>query len=84
MQILVTTDQTQGFYAVGVAVDALGARNVAVAAQETGGVWLSSEGGAPSSFRKIGLAGRGHPGPQHPARRPPRLSVGGGGRRGRR
>ena len=57
VQVLVTPDQTQGFYAVGVAVDALGSRNVAVAAQETGGVWLSSEGGAPSSFRKIGLAG---------------------------
>ena len=35
VQILVTADQTQGFYSVGVAVDALGARNVAVAAQET-------------------------------------------------
>ena len=57
VQVLVTPDQTQGFYAVGVAVDALGSRNVAVAAQETGGVWLSSEGGAPSSFRKIGLVG---------------------------
>lgn len=57
LQILVTPDQTQGFYAVAVAVDALGARNVAVAAQGTGGVWLSSDGGAPSSFRSAGLAG---------------------------
>ncbi|MGZ4269542.1 MAG: putative baseplate assembly protein [Solirubrobacteraceae bacterium] len=57
LQILVTPDQTQGFYAVAVAVDALGARNVAVAAQSTGGVWLSSDGGAPSSFRNVGLGG---------------------------
>jgi hypothetical protein len=51
VQILVTPQQTRGFYSVAVAVDALGARNVAVAAQAGGGVWLSSEGGAPQTFR---------------------------------
>jgi Baseplate J-like protein len=52
VQILVITQQqTRGFYSVAVAVDALGARNVAVAAQAAGGVWLSSEGGSPQTFR---------------------------------
>jgi hypothetical protein len=51
VQILVTPQQTRGFYSVAVAVDALGARNVAVAAQAGGGVWLSSEGAAPQTFR---------------------------------
>jgi hypothetical protein len=51
VQILVTPQQTRGFYSVAVAVDALGARNVAVAAQAGAGVWLSSEGGAPQTFR---------------------------------
>jgi hypothetical protein len=51
VQILVTPQSTRGFYSVAVAVDALGARNVAVAAQAGGGVWLSSVGGAPQTFR---------------------------------
>ena len=51
VQILVTPQQTRGFYAVAVSLDALGHRNVAVAAQAGGGVWLSSEGGAPETFR---------------------------------
>ena len=51
VQILVTPQQTRGFYSVAVTKDALGARNVAVAAQAGGGVWLSSEGGAPQTFR---------------------------------
>jgi uncharacterized phage protein gp47/JayE len=50
-QILVTPQQTRGFYAVAVAVDAAGTRNVAVAAQAGGGVWLSSEGGKTQTFR---------------------------------
>ena len=54
LQIQVTPQQTRGFYAVAVAVDAAGARNVAVAAQAGGGVWLSSEGGAPQTFRDTG------------------------------
>jgi hypothetical protein len=52
VQILVIPQQqTKGFYSVAAAVDALGARNVAVAAEGAGGVFLSSDGGAPSSFR---------------------------------
>jgi uncharacterized phage protein gp47/JayE len=51
VQILVTPQQTRGFYSVAVSLDALGHRNVAVAAQSNGGVWLSSEGGAPETFR---------------------------------
>jgi len=51
VQILVTPQQTRGFYAVAVAVDALNARTVVVAAQAGGGVWLSSDGGAPQTFR---------------------------------
>jgi hypothetical protein len=51
VQILVTPQQTRGFYSVAVSLDALGHRNVAVAAQAGGGVWLSSEGGAPETFR---------------------------------
>jgi hypothetical protein len=42
---------TGGYWAVASAVDALGARNVAVAAEDAGGVWLSSDGAAPGSFR---------------------------------
>jgi hypothetical protein len=58
IQVLVTSQQTRGFYAVAAAVDALGARNVAVAAQGAGGVWLSSENGAPQTFREaVGLSG---------------------------
>jgi hypothetical protein len=57
VQILVTPQQTLGFYAVVVALDALGARNVAVAAQGGGGVWLSSQGGAPQTFRATKLTG---------------------------
>jgi hypothetical protein len=54
LQIEVTPQLTRGFWAVAVAVDADGRRNVAVAAQASGGafgVWLSSEGGAPQTFR---------------------------------
>jgi Baseplate J-like protein len=50
-QILVTPQQTRGFYAIAASV-AAGARNVAVAAQAGGGVWLSSAGGAPQTFRE--------------------------------
>jgi hypothetical protein len=51
VQILVTPQQTRGFYSVAVAVDALFHRNVAVAAQAGGGVWLSSESGSAGTFR---------------------------------
>ena len=49
-QIQVTPQMTRGFSAIAVAV-AAGARNVAVAGQGSGGVWLSSEGGATQTFR---------------------------------
>ena len=55
--IQVTPQLTKGFYAVAGGVDALGARNVAVAAQGAGGVWLSSAGGAPQTFRTARLGG---------------------------
>jgi Baseplate J-like protein len=46
-----------GFYAAVAASDAFGAVNVAVAARQTGGVYLSVAGGEAGSFRKIGLEG---------------------------
>jgi hypothetical protein len=58
VQVLVDpNDPDRGLYAVTVAADVRGAVSVAVAAQATGGVYLSSEGGRPNSFRPIGLAG---------------------------
>lgn len=57
VQILVTPDQTRGFYAVVATVDAMGQRNVAVATQDAGGVWLSGRGGESGSFREVGLHG---------------------------
>ncbi len=49
------SDQDMGLYAVAVSREARGETSVAVAAQELGGLYLSSEGGDPGSFRKIGL-----------------------------
>jgi hypothetical protein len=58
VQILVTPDdQDRGFYAVAVTTGIQGDVDVAVAAQGTGGVFLSTAGGAPNSFRSIGLSG---------------------------
>ena len=57
VQLLVTPEQTRGFYAVAATLDATGTRNVAVAAQDAGGVWLSARGGEAGSFREIGLRG---------------------------
>jgi len=51
------TNQAQGFYAVTASTDVRGLLNVAVAAQNTGGVYLSSTGGATNTFRPIGLKG---------------------------
>jgi hypothetical protein len=48
-------DQDRGFYAVATATDTRGGVSVAVAAQNLGGVFLSSEGGRSESFRSIGL-----------------------------
>ena len=44
-----------GFQAVAVSTDVFGKTCVAVAAQSRGGVYLSTEGGAPRTFRSIGL-----------------------------
>lgn len=58
LQVLVDqTRQTLGFYAVVSSIDALGGSNVAVAAQDTRGVYLSSSGGLSGSFRYTGLRG---------------------------
>lgn len=58
VQLLVeSSDQNLGFYAVVASRDVRGQVSVAVAAQRTVGVFLSSEGGKPNSFRSIGLRG---------------------------
>ena len=58
VQVLVDrTNQTLGFYAVVAGTDVRGGVNVAVAAQNTAGVYLSSTGGATNTFRQIGLRG---------------------------
>jgi len=59
VQVLVDpAAQNQGFYAVVVAQDVRGGVSVAVSAQNTGGVYLSSQGGLTQTFRKIGLQGQ--------------------------
>ena len=58
VQVLVDrTNQALGFYAVAASTDVRGVVNVAVAAQNTGGVYLSSTGGSTGTFRHIGLRG---------------------------
>jgi hypothetical protein len=58
IQVLVDPAQQKlGFDAVAAAADVRGAVTVAAAAQGTQGVYLSSEGGQPSTFRKIGPPG---------------------------
>jgi hypothetical protein len=47
-----------GFYAVAVYTDVRGEVGVAVAAQQTGGLFLSSEQGRSNSYRPIGLNGQ--------------------------
>jgi hypothetical protein len=49
--------QALGFYVVVASTDGRGEVNVAVAAQNTGGVYLSSSGGSTNTFRRIGLRG---------------------------
>ena len=49
--------QNLGFYSVVASRSRRGGVNVAVAAQETRGVYLSSEGGRTNTFRPIGLEG---------------------------
>ncbi len=59
VQILVDpAAQNQGFYAVVVANNVRGGVSVAVAAQNTGGIYLSSQGGVTQTFRKIGQQGQ--------------------------
>lgn len=58
VQVLVDqANQALGFYAVTASTDARGSTNVAVAAQNTGGVYLSSSGGTTNTFRHTGLRG---------------------------
>jgi hypothetical protein len=58
VQVLVDrTNQALGFYAIAASTDVRGVVNVAVAAQNTGGVYLSSTGGSTGTFRHIGLRG---------------------------
>jgi hypothetical protein len=54
---VIPEDQARGFYSIAVSTDFRGESTVAVAAQEFGGVFLSSQGGKEGSFRLIGLAG---------------------------
>jgi hypothetical protein len=57
VQVLVVPDDPdRGFYAVAVSTSVRGAVSVAVASQRLGGVFLSSDGGHPGTFRQIGLA----------------------------
>jgi len=59
VQVLVEPqDQDLSFYAVAAAVDVRGEVNVAAAAQGTRGIYLSSTGGRPNTFRRIGLEGQ--------------------------
>ncbi len=58
VQILVDpAKSTLGFYAVTASVGIRGTFFVAIAARGTGGVYLSSQGGQPGSFKHIGLRG---------------------------
>ncbi len=57
-QIVVKADdQDLGFYAVAASTYGAAGVNVAVAAQKSSGVFLSSDGGVTKSFRDIGLRG---------------------------
>jgi len=58
VQVLVTQEeQAKGFYSVVISVDPRGEVSVALAGQGLSGVYLSSQGGAPGTFRSIGLVG---------------------------
>lgn len=50
--------QNLAFYSVAVSVEARGGSSVAVAAQNTRGVYLSSQGGLTNTFRQVGLKGQ--------------------------
>jgi hypothetical protein len=54
LQVLVDpADQDLGFYGIAASVDVRGGVSVAVASQGAKGVYLSSDGGRPGTFRKI-------------------------------
>jgi hypothetical protein len=56
LQVVVDpSNQDLGFWAVAASTDFRGATSVAVAAMESGGVWLSPNGGRRETFRNIGL-----------------------------
>jgi len=58
VQVLVNPqNQDEGLYAVVASKDVRGQTSVAVAAQATGGVFLSNESGRANSFRHVGLQG---------------------------
>lgn len=58
VQIFVRSgDEAVGYYSVAVNRDAKGGTSVMVAARNSGGVFLSSDGGRGNTFRNIGLAG---------------------------
>lgn len=59
VQLLVDPDKPDlGFYAVAVTREVLGGVNVAVAARQTGGVYVSQRGGRSRTFEKWGLDGK--------------------------
>ncbi len=56
IQVLVDpTNQSLGFYSIAVSSDAWGVASVSVAARGEQGVYLSSHGGQPDTFKQIGL-----------------------------
>lgn len=55
--IVDATDPDRGFQAIVSFVDVRGRTGVALAAEAAGGIWLSQEGGVPSSFRPVRPAG---------------------------
>jgi len=58
IQVFVRTgDESVGYYSVVAAKDFRGDISVAVAARNSGGIFLSSQGGKGNTFRNIGMAG---------------------------
>lgn len=58
LQVVVdAANPDRGYYSVAVAADQAGRVNVALAAQDAAGTFLSSDGGRSGSFRSIGLNG---------------------------
>jgi hypothetical protein len=55
--VVVVDTKNIGFFAVAVSTDIRGKSSVAVAARDTGGVYLSTENGQPNTFKQVGLKG---------------------------